>query len=348
MSIPSLKVADRTFPVDNFSSHHPDHLVYFEAEDLVSHDGRKWLVVRAGDTFHLRLAKTTHPKGYVPSAGKAHGSAYRPIHPSMTAEDIEGATFAHDDGSAWLFAHCSPGEQIDFAAEAEAYAVAQFAESIQRSLSVGALSNTNIGRSTSHAKTDALIRFARMVGRRVHKAVVGATLGHFHRDPHRDHKRDLTVAAIRHELGVLQQNQAADDAARAKLGRVQEAATAVVALLASPHTIEWRHERVARIQLEDIKKAIRGTDPVGGFEYVFTASATAAPPTAAADLPDGAWAADHAALANGVTRGAFIYHDGYPIQTGAEKPYVLSFKRATGGSEWTFVLATKVYGGTES
>ena len=253
----------------------------------------------------------------------------------MTAEDIEGATYAYDDGTHWLFAHCSPAEQIGFAARAEAFAFAQFAEPIQTSNAIGARAESNGGRNTAYQKSLALLTFARKVGQRVHKVVVGATLGYYHRNPHTDYKRLITVAAIKTELQVLRQNQEADADSRAMLGRVTVAANAIVARLTSSHTVEWRHERAQRVQLEQIKKAIRGADPIDGHEYIFTAGKTEGQPIGIANRPDPQWPTDAPGLATGIVRGVMTYYDGYPLTLGPDRPYVLAFKRATGTAEWS-------------
>ena len=79
-----------------------------------------------------------------------HGYAYQPLHSSVKPEDVEGATYAWDDDGAWRFAHCSPGEQRDYAARAETFAAAQFAKAIQVVTAAGALAHENGARNTHY------------------------------------------------------------------------------------------------------------------------------------------------------------------------------------------------------
>lgn len=320
----------------------------FPKSHTILADGERWAAILAHGAFHLRLAVPSQihrPNYWFRDESKGgHGILYGPIHPSMTPDDIEGATYAHRHGTQWLFAHCSPDEQVDFAARAEAFAFAQFAEAIQLSLAVGALATTNGARNTSAAKTRALVAFARKVGRKIHDQVVGEVLGHYHRNRHIDHKRDLTVAVIRRELQVLRQNQEADADSRAGLGRVENAANSIISRLTSTHTIEWRHERQERLQREALKKAIRGIDPVQSHEYIFTAAATGDSITGAENLPDPAWAMDKAELVNGITRGTQVWYDGYPKNLSPERPFAIAYRRVpSAGSEWVFVQSFRIY-----
>ncbi len=80
---------------------------------------------------------------------------------------------------------------------------------------------------------------------------------------------------------------------------------------------------------------IEGADGVDGgeYEYVFCARATAAAITGSANLPDPDWHFDIPGLAtaNGVTRGQNKYYDGTPANLGADRPYVVRFKRRVQG-----------------
>lgn len=334
-------VTARRYPL---GEHNPNTARFAEADTVASGKRRYFAVRSSGDhgRFHLRHADVGPPGRIILAAGRAHGVIYRPIHPKMTADQIEGASYAYDDGEFWRFAHCSPAEQHEFAADAELYAVAQFGEAIQHSTAKGALAEANAVRNTSHAKTTDLIAFARRVGRRVHRVVVEAELGAWHREVHRDHRRELTVAAIRRESGVLRQNAEADPASRAMLARVGDAAAAIVSRLTEAPAIEWRHERIARFY----RLSILGTDPVDGVEYVFTSSVDGATITGAANLPDPAWPFDAKALAKGLTRGDFRYFDGYPSDLWSDRPYVIRFGRKVGQTVWTQDPAIRIYGGT--
>ena len=331
----------RIVHADDLSGNHEAGGTLLGAGDVLAHDGRKWIVIKEGGTFHLRLADGNDADGYVFFVQDSYGEVHRPIHKSCKYEDIEGAPYAWDDGTAWHFAHCSPGEQLDLAAEAEAFAVQQFAEAIQAATAEAALADINQARNTNHARAKALINFARVVGRRVHEVVVGETLGHFHRNPHQDHKRDLTVAAIRRQVGVLKQNSAADIGSRHMHGRVSEAGKAIVARLTESPTIETRAARVQRFY----RLSARGEDPLGGREYIYTSNVSGDAITGAANLPLATWPFDKKELKEGITRGAHVYYDGYPLTLGPNRPFAVRFHRPASGGAWTQETAIRIYGG---
>ncbi len=343
------EITTRTFDLDRATEDYG-----LRRADVVADGDHFFAVVQWGGHFHLlpafhREAEEGYHGAYYYIHGNIseYGRVHRPVAADVTVEDVRGARYAHDDGEAWRFAHCSPDEHLDFAAEAEAFARAQFAPAIQSATAMAAAASSNQGRNTHYAKAQALILLAGMVGRRVHEVVVGAVLGHYHRNPHHDHKRELTVAALDRVMGTWKQNSAADATARHNHARTEEAAAEVRKRLASADSIEWRHAREAREQLEALRKAVRGADPVDGFEYIFTTSTDGAAITELVDLPDPSWPADHAALAKGVTRGAYVYYDGMPGNIGPGRPFAVAFKRAVGGTDWVFVRNVRIYGGRQ-
>ena len=235
--------------------HTEDRFVYFAETDTVVWDNKRWFVFGSEGQFHLRLARKWHSGEYSPHAGKAHGELYRPPHPSMTREDIEGATYAYDNGTHWLFAHCSPQEQIDFAIETKTFAMSQFQPLINNAQrKVSGATNTN-ARVSAGARLSALIEFAGLVGDAVYETIVGETLGYYHRNPHDDHRRDLTVKAI-NALWALWKKAALNNAlTRTKRASILSDVPAIVNSLTKGHTIEWRHEREARLEAEKKKAA---------------------------------------------------------------------------------------------
>ena len=78
--------------------------------------------------------------------------------------------------------------------------------------------------------------------------------------------------------------------------------------LASDHEIEWRAPQTKR--LNDAAAAM-GKDPVAGYEYCYTYSATGQPITGDANLPDPTWNFDQ--LRDGdIIRGSHQYRDSQP------------------------------------
>ena len=226
----------------------PDDLYAYSPGDFLMIGGIAHVALKVGDRFTLcplSHSEDDHDDKYQIYDDRL-GFAYRPIDPSMTADDIEGATYPHDTGTHWLFAHCSPGEQIDFAAEARTYATQQFAMAIAKA-QVKADEATNATlKARAVAKVSALVDFAEAVGASAYATVVGATLGHYHRDPHHDHKRDLAVDAIAAALADWKKRALTDTAIATARSHVTTDAAAVSTALTETHTIEWRHERAAR------------------------------------------------------------------------------------------------------
>lgn len=328
----------------------PKTAVFGSVEILGEEHPGAYCAVRMGDTFHAvpvrRDDSGAHERGKEEYSQVAphYGLIYSPIAEGTTFEDVEGATFAHDDGEVWHIAHCSPGQQHDFAADAETFARSQFDAAIQAAIAKGALADANAARNTAYAKATALIDFAKGVGRAVHAEVVGETLGHFHRNPHADHRRALAVRAINRALVTLRQNAAADADSRHKLARVSDAASAALVLLTPAAKIETQAERVARFW----RLSARGQDPLGGREYIYASSVTGEAITGLANLPDASWKFDAAALKKGIRRGGYVYWDGYPLDLTIGRPFAIRFHRPAAGGAWTQDPAIRIYGGFSS
>lgn len=164
----------------------------------------------------------------------------------MTAADIEGATFAFDDGTHWHFAHCSPHEQVDLAAHVQTFAKAQFDGLVHRAMLKVHEATNDVVRAAAVAKADALVRFAEGVGAEVYRVIVDATLGHWHRNPHNDHSRELTAVAIDTVLALWAKAGKTDKAVRQDRAAVAAPAVTVRTALQLAHVIEWRAVRAAR------------------------------------------------------------------------------------------------------
>lgn len=314
----------RVVPVELLYDNHAQEGVEFSVGDTIEANGRHYYIVRAERTqgpFHLRLADSGLTRRLY--AAEAHGAVYRPPHPSMTADDVEGATYAYDDGTHWHFAHCSPQEQIDFAADAEQFAFNEFLEYILK-INMDAIQATSLDlRTAALYKAKDVKVFARAVGRHVHATVVGQVLGHYHKDPHHDHRRDLTIASLDAVLAKWKEEAKTDDDKRLAVTRIANAVLHVKTRLSSTHKIEWRAAREARLKEEAIAS---GKDPVDGREYVFTLRANNQPITGAENLPDPNWVFDDPGLVGGVIRGTQVYKDAKPTPT-PEKPYIVEFSR---------------------
>ena len=291
-----------------------------------------FVAVQQGEQFHAMPCQNAVP-GFWWIAVASWGYVYGPIHPDMAYEDVEGATYAHDTGTNWQFAHCSPHEQIDFAAAAEQFCFAAFQPHIDRALQL------NSERSMAQAR--ALLDFAEQAGRDVFNKVRMATLGEYHRDPHKDHRRDLAHLSIVKIWTAWLENTARLTDRNA----ISSIVGNVGARLNTDYAIEWRHER-APAWIE------AGRDPVSGKEWCSTLSATGDAIAGDANLPDPNWHFD--AFGNGITKGAQFYTDGKQTAT-EEKPWIIWFHRplpigvrpapgvSMGSVAWTQDEAIKAY-----
>ena len=246
------------------------------------------------------------------------GYVYGPVDPSTTFEDVEGARYAFDTDTHWKFAHCSPIEQINLAADIRTFTYAQFQRYIDA--------------KTDVHKKRAIREFAEQSANEAFRIVRSATLGEFHRDPHDDHHRDIAVKGIEKVWAAWLLNASRiTDRTNAKQAR-----DAVVLDLGRIFTIEWRHQRAPLW-------AQAGRDPVSGFEWIYTLVPTANHTIPATDLPDPDWHFD-ASPKGGYVKGSQTYLDHAPRAT-PENPWILPFKRpvtagarvgtSIGRVEWT-------------
>ena len=223
--------------------------VFLPVDDVLKEDGKRYAVVEIGGRFHAWLVNYHWPN----DDGVRHfaitmkgGAFYRPVHKSNTLADVVDARYAWDKDGAWMFAHCSPDEQIDFAAEARTFTSAQFQLAIADA-QVKMVEATNPqAQAVALKKAKALIAFAKSAGEAAAVAVIAEhSLGHFHRDPHHDHKRDLARAAVAKVLAEWKKEGLTAAAVRAQRDAVLADAGKVTATLSSTHTIKTRPEMAA-------------------------------------------------------------------------------------------------------
>ena len=230
----------------------------FTHEDLVG----AWAVLRGLDGVFHAVPVREHPrKGHDGQTREFAfgdsfvGTIYGPIAEGTTVEDVEGATYAHDDGTAWHFAHCSPAEHVEFAARAQTFAEGQFADAINAANVKAHEASNAPAKALAVAKLRALGTFAKAVGAAAHRAVVAETLGHYHRTEG-DHLRPLAVGGIDSVLAAWEETGKTNKALRGDLGRVRTTASIVRSALVASASIEWRHGRAARLAREaEAKKA---------------------------------------------------------------------------------------------
>lgn len=257
-------ITDRIVILDDLHSRHeePAHLIPEDA--LIAYKGRKWCVIREGGTFHLSpvdLHVYNDPsKGYViHELSDYHGELYRPIHSTVTFEDVEGATFAWDDGTHFHFAHCSKREQAELSEQVRTFAEAQFFNAIHGA-QIKAIEATGVAKQTAIEKTKALVKFANAVGFLARETILAQTLGHWHREDLEPFSY-VTYEAINAVLKDWKQKGLSDSQIVRDRAAVSAAAVQVKADLGTRRTFEFRGVRAARLEAEKKKKAAATETP---------------------------------------------------------------------------------------
>ena len=325
-------ITARIQQADTLYGDHEASGIHLLAGDVLHHDGKHWIVIREGGIFHLRQASEWETDDGITAYSfvfdvSPYGEIYRPINQAMTYEDVEGATYVEDTGTDFIFAHCSPQQQIDLAADVANYARTELQDAINRAgLALQIATRETQAYTDARDKVDALGQFSRTVAQNAHHQIVSATLGHWHRNPHEDHRRNVTVSAIESVLALWdtlgQEDTQAGRAISATRSKVLADATAVLTTLKQEHSIEWRHVRQKRL---NDAEAAKGTDPVAGREYCYAQALFPARITGANNLPDPAWVFD--GLRSGrVLRGVYWYSDGEPTPNRFH-PWVIRFSR---------------------
>ena len=244
-------MATRTFRLDDYENRD------IRESDTVLHKGNRYIPVRTSEqdgTFRLfTVTRHAFSEFYRYPGEDTLGTVYVPPHPSQTAEDIMGAHYVWEEGGFWYWAHCSPDEQVDFAADARTFSLEQFALDIAKNgIKVAEATNTVV-RARVLAEQKALIKFAEAVGNHVRKTVLGETLGYYHRNEHHDHRRELTLEAIAAVTSEWAEAAKTNVAVKAEARAVASKVNGIKNALATVPIIETRAARVARLEAE--KKA---------------------------------------------------------------------------------------------
>lgn len=227
--------------------HEHDHGgTQFAADDVVEHDGFAFLATRnEGEVGRFFLHRARRGIGnFYTEESNGSGIVYRPPDPTMTADDIMGSRYAEDTGTHWKFHHCSPEEHIDFAAEARTFTEAQFAIRVS-ALCAAAVRASEVNEGPTGRRAGALALFAEKAGEKAYADVLDQPLGHFHKNPHDDHKRVLAVDAcelLLTEWKKLATVENATDRDKGNYDDVKADVAAVVEKLTTTHAIQTFHE----------------------------------------------------------------------------------------------------------
>ena len=173
-------------------------------------------------------------------------TVYQPIHPSMTFEDIHGATYCRDDGTYWTdFSKESPSQRHEAEAYAQAKLIAHFQPRINKQGALVHAASDITERTLRHNVLLALNSFVDAATDEIADSIRKFPLGHFAREkPHADNHRALVVAACRAVLADWQAKSVTDTAVKHNLDRVKTAIDALVASLTQAPKILSRVEDI--------------------------------------------------------------------------------------------------------
>ena len=252
--------------------------------------------------FHIKFGKQPHE--YL-------AALYYPIDPRMAIGDIVNATTAYPnaDNTGWLFAHCDKDFHIDHEFKLLASITTVFERQMHalhkvlRTATYSALlSSTSDSRDAFGAASrayDYLGNFREDVKAHVLAEARKVHLGYYHQNPHEAHIHDPVEKAI---LAVGQDWVANKQAIVWQ--SIQAQVGFVLAAVQKEHDYETRWDRL-------VNAPRRGEDPVGGYEYCYTAVTSKHVIEGHDNLPDPNWDFDH--LRNGqVLRGNYTYRDDEP------------------------------------
>ena len=240
--------------------------------DVLRDGDNQFIVTKIGGIFVCRLAYTFFTEYHdgqlklYATPDQLIGELYRPIHSSMTYDDVNGATYAWDDGTHWHFAHCSPSQQLAFAEQVRDFAIARFVLPISRAQNkvVEAIG------TTTRAEKQRIVKdyqdFAEDVGERAYQLVLAGKLGEFHRDSV-DHRRILTIKAINEELAHLKVEGLTNVNLASRRTNVLVTASAVASRLAKSHIFKTYAQARAEAKKAAEAAAAQDTTPPDDHDH---------------------------------------------------------------------------------
>lgn len=251
----SHELTTRTFRIDSEGEY------ALGDSDVIAANGRHYTALLVGGKFQA-VATSDHETSHTFKHNLYDlitGVIYRPIHPSMTLEDIEGATYVWDDGTYWRFAHASPGQHYDWTLNAEATLFSMFQPEINSRAITAASGLTVTERSKAAAEAKTLLLFIGEAQTELRKLADAATLGFFWRNP-TDHTRQFIATAITNVWQSWQVIPALTDPQKAaqlrvRNGRISDAvAGLLIELRRKPKVTTAAEARAAAAAAEAAKK----------------------------------------------------------------------------------------------
>ena len=233
-----------------------------DPSSFVTDKGRKYIALLVGKVFRATYVtidsdtRQTHPSEdhaleFIDDI--LHGYIYQPIHPSMERKDIDGATYAYDDGTYWHFSHESPGQRYEAEAYAQAKLVAHFQPRINKQSALIHAASDITERTLRHNVLLALNSFVDNALDAISTSIRKLPLGHFARkSPYADNHRALVVASCRSVLADWTSKAVTDTNYRHNVDHIKTYVDELVAALTQAPQILSRVE-----DLEASKPKIR-------------------------------------------------------------------------------------------
>ena len=214
------------------------------SDTSLDHNPLKYIAVRQGEVFHA--VPVYGEQGFPWTlAVSTWGYAYRPIHEDTTFEDVEGSTYAWLDDGKYRFAPCSPDAQRNFASQVHDYAYGKFSPRLDAANLKTAEATNAVSKTAAAENAKAIAKFASAIASEAQSTVIAAELGHYHRNPHNDHMRDLTVAAINSVLEDWTEKAVTDLGIKAERALILDDAAAVKTELSTEPEVKHRAQLAA-------------------------------------------------------------------------------------------------------
>lgn len=234
---------------------HSHVIVYLAADSCLSQDGEKYGVIERGGVFHAaaldgpvskRIDGRQYEGLYFFAEYQPDGVIHTPIHPSMTLDDVEGATHAEDDGTHWHIGHASAGSHNDLEAIAEALLLTHWQPRINAAISKAIMAADVTARTLAHNKMQALTMFSAEGQTAIQTALRSRTLGHHVREQrHTDYRRQVVVAACRTVLAAWKEAAKSSVVTRAAVALIEPDVNKLIAELTAAPTYRTRAAKAA-------------------------------------------------------------------------------------------------------
>lgn len=235
----------------------------FRLTDGIQHRGRTCLAARFGENGHFTLVNAHPRENGLDPWNDDPVIVYRPIHPDVEVDDILTARHAWLVDGKWQFAACTPEEQAEYGALAEARVIAYYHPQVEQANRAvhGAADAT--AKTATLAIYDDLIEHRNDVWKVVDAKIREKPLGYFHANPEVEHIKDMVLEALPDVDSIWQ----GSETRRPRLARIATALKSVKDDLEKDRTIltpvQYRAAEEARKKAAEAQPA---ADPPAAAE----------------------------------------------------------------------------------